>query len=182
MRTSTTTRPELIDIAVRTLVADPSASLAKVATAAGISRTTLHKHYATRDDLVVAVGIRSLTLVLDAIDAAQGGEGRQQLTDLAAAMVPLGAHLSLLWRTPLFDEVDEMNDRFQEIDRHIVTTMESLQASKVIRSDRPLYWCVQALYAYVYVAWEGVEAGKIARLDAPELVVDSLLGGLGQVR
>lgn len=83
-------------------MADPSASLAQVASAAGISRTTLNKHYATRDDLVVAVGRRSLTLVLEAIDAAQGaesGEGRQRLTDPAAAMVPLGAHLSLLWRT-----------------------------------------------------------------------------------
>ena len=48
----------LLDVAAAVLVSDPAASLAEVAEAAGIGRTTLHKHYATRDDLVRAVGSR----------------------------------------------------------------------------------------------------------------------------
>jgi hypothetical protein len=40
-------RPPLLDVAAEVLVADPAASLAEVAVAAGIGRTTLHKHYAT---------------------------------------------------------------------------------------------------------------------------------------
>ena len=48
--------PLLLDIAAEMLVDDPAASLAEVAKAAGIGRTTLHKHYATRDDLLHAVG------------------------------------------------------------------------------------------------------------------------------
>ena len=56
------TRPSLLDVAAEVLVADPAASLAEVAEAAGIGRTTLHKHYATRDDLLTAVGNRALDL------------------------------------------------------------------------------------------------------------------------
>ena len=52
----------LLDVAAAVLVADPAASLAEVAEAAGIGRTTLHKHYATRDDLVRAVGHRAIDL------------------------------------------------------------------------------------------------------------------------
>src|ERR1017187_9529305 len=55
-------RPPLLDVAAEVLVADPAASLAQVAEAAGIGRTTLHKHYATRDDLIHAVGHRVLGL------------------------------------------------------------------------------------------------------------------------
>ncbi len=47
----------LLDVAAGVLVADPAASLAEVAKAAGIGRTTLHKQYATRDDLLCAVGL-----------------------------------------------------------------------------------------------------------------------------
>src|ERR1700722_9666399 len=63
------TRPPLLDVAAEVLVADPAASLAEVAEAAGIGRTTLHKHYATRDDLLRAVGHRAIDLWEHAITA-----------------------------------------------------------------------------------------------------------------
>src|SRR5262249_21782471 len=52
----------LLDVVAEVLVADPAAALAEVAAAAGIGRTTLHKHYATRDDLVTAVAHRAIDL------------------------------------------------------------------------------------------------------------------------
>src|SRR5262245_3564813 len=92
----------LLDIAAEVLVADPSASLAEVAEAAGIGRTTLHKHYATRDDLMRAVGHRAIDLwtqaIDDVVDGADGG-----LRGLAEAMIPIGPQLAFLWRTPMFD-------------------------------------------------------------------------------
>src|SRR5689334_4175267 len=71
--------PALLDTAVSVLVADPAAALAEVAEAAGIGRTTLHKHYATRDDLLRAVGHRAIDryeqVVAAAVDddASDGG-------------------------------------------------------------------------------------------------------------
>src|SRR5262245_66641957 len=58
----------LLDVVAEVLVADPAASLAEVAAAAGIGRTTLHKHYATRDDLVTAVAHRAMDLWEQAVD------------------------------------------------------------------------------------------------------------------
>jgi hypothetical protein len=34
--------------------------------------------------------------------------------------------------------------------------------------------------ALVYVAWECVESGQLARLDAPDRVLDTLLTGVGR--
>src|SRR5258706_15288873 len=98
----------LLDAAVEVLVADPSASLAEVAEAAGIGRTTLHKHYATRDDLMRAVGHRALerweqvvTAAAERSDTDDGG-----LRALAEAMVPIGPHLAFLWRNPIFHHAE----------------------------------------------------------------------------
>ncbi len=175
----TATRPELVDVAVRVLVANPSAALGEVAAVAGISRTTLHKHYPTRDDLLIAAGRRGIDLVVAAIEEASDAEGEEQTTRLAAAMVPLGAHLSLLWRTPLFDESEELRTAFQQIDARLGAAVESARSAGVVRDQVPTFWGLQAFLAYVYVAWECVESGKIAPLDAPTLVVRSLLDGLG---
>src|SRR5690348_14875162 len=93
----------LLDVAVEVLVADPAASLAEVADAAGIGRTTLHKHYATREDLLRAVGHRAIDRweqVMAAADRAEDGDGG--LSALAEAMVPIGPHLAFLWRNPIF--------------------------------------------------------------------------------
>src|SRR5258706_16289366 len=95
----------LLDAAVEVLVADPSASLAEVAEAAGIGRTTLHKHYATRDDLVRAVGHRAIDLWEQAVSAVSGEDG---LRDLVAAMIPNGPQLAFLWRTPALDHDREI--------------------------------------------------------------------------
>src|SRR5579862_5787922 len=104
------TRPSLLDVAAEVLVADPAASLAEVAEAAGIGRTTLHKHYATRDDLVRAVGHRAIDLWEQAVSAVTGEDGG--LRELIAAMIPNGPQLAFLWRTPAFDHDDEISARW----------------------------------------------------------------------
>src|SRR5580692_5709407 len=118
-------RPSLLDVAAEVLVADPAASLAEVAEAAGIGRTTLHKHYATRDDLLLAVGYRAIDLWEHAIttvtdpdpgprpDAATRtpapgpAAAAAGLRALLAAMIPIGPQLAFLWRTPAFDHVPD---------------------------------------------------------------------------
>jgi AcrR family transcriptional regulator len=63
----------LLDVVAEVFVADPGVSLAAVAEAVGISRTTLHNHYATRDDLLSAVGNRVLDLWEEAVRRAKDG-------------------------------------------------------------------------------------------------------------
>jgi hypothetical protein len=59
----------LLDVVAEVLVLNPSASLAEVSVVAGIGRTTPHKHYPTRDELILAVGHRALDLWEEAVDS-----------------------------------------------------------------------------------------------------------------
>ena len=88
----------LLDAVAEVLVADPGASLAEVAEAVGISRTTLHNHYATREDLLRAVGNRVIDLWEQAIDKVEDGPdgGLRAITEL---LLPLCPQLAFLWRT-----------------------------------------------------------------------------------
>ena len=53
-------RDEILATAQRHLNLDPRASMAVLASAAGVGRATLHRHFASREDLLHELGTRSL--------------------------------------------------------------------------------------------------------------------------
>jgi AcrR family transcriptional regulator len=170
----------LLDVAVEVLVADPSASLAEVAETAGIGRTTLHKHYATRDDLMRAVGHRAIDLwehVIAVADRSEADDGG--LRALAEAMVPIGAHLAFLWRNPIFDRDEAIARRWRGVEPQALAVLKRAQARGVLRRNVPDFWLLQTFYSLVYVAAESVHSGHLAPRDAPAVVVDTLVRGLG---
>ena len=175
----------LLDAAVSHLVAQPRASLAQIAAAAGIGRTTLFKLFATRDQLEHAVAMRALSLCQAAISSAagQGVEGGQGgdggLRALVTALIPIGPQLNFIWRTPSLDVDEEVVSAYRRMDAALLGALASARQAGVLRADRPEWWLGQTLYALVYVAWESVQRGQLARLDAPDLVLDTLLGGAG---
>jgi len=174
------TRLSLLDVAAEVLVADPAASLAEVAEAAGIGRTTLHKHYATRDGLVCAVGHRAIDLWEQAVEGAGGSDDPDGgLRALTAAMIPIGPQLAFLWRTPVFDHVGELDARWHAVEERCQDALKRGQDRGVLTAGVPGWWLLQTFYSVVYVAAESVRAGKLASLDAPDLALGTFLRGLG---
>jgi AcrR family transcriptional regulator len=173
-------RAAVLDAAVEVLVADPSASLAEVAEAAGIGRTTLHKHYATRDDLLRAVGRRAIDRweqVIGTVAPSSRDDGG--LRALAEAMISVGPYLAFLWRNPLFDRSADIGHRAKSVEAHALAVLERAQKQGVMRADVPGYWLLHTFYSLVYVAAESIHDGDLAPRSAPDLVVSTFLRGLG---
>jgi len=170
----------LLDVVAEVLVAQPGASLAEVAAAAGISRTTLHKQYATRDDLVRAVGLRAIEIWEHAVDAvADGPPGtREGLRGLLAAMIDSGPQLAFLWRNPSLDEDEELTRRYIAVERRCLAVLDRARSRGAISKTVPDFWLLQTMFALVYTAAESVQAGKLAPLEAPDLALNTLLHGL----
>jgi len=121
-------RPPLLDVAAEVLVADPAASLAQVAEAAGIGRTTLHKHYATRDDLIHAVGHRVLGLWEQAVAEITGTDDPDGgLRAATEAMIPIGPQLAFLWRTPAFDHDQDIEARWRAVEDSTLAILKRAQ-------------------------------------------------------
>jgi AcrR family transcriptional regulator len=173
-------RPSLLDVAAEVLVADPAASLAEVAAAAGIGRTTLHKQYATRDDLLCAVGHRAIDLWEQAISQVTGTDDADGgLRATVAAMIPIGPQLAFLWRTPAFDHITELDERWKAAEAHSLAVLKRAQDRGVLSASVPDWWLLQTFYSIIYVAAESVGRGKLAPLDAPGLALGTFLHGVG---
>jgi AcrR family transcriptional regulator len=169
----------LLDVVAEVLVAQPGASLAEVAAAAGISRTTLHKQYATREDLVRAVGLRAIEIWEHAVDAVADGPGtREGLRKLLAAMIDSGPQLAFLWRNPSLDEDEELTRRYIAVERRCLAVLDRARSRGAISESVPDFWLLQTMFALVYTAAESVQAGKLAPLEAPDLALNTLLHGL----
>jgi AcrR family transcriptional regulator len=173
---------DLLDTAAQVLVMDPSAPLAVVAAAAGVGRTTLHKRYPTRDALLVAVAHRALDLCHDAVDSAVSGATGDRdggLRRLVGALVPVGPQLAYLFRQPSLEKHPELRARTVALDPGLLAVLTAASDAGVVRADLGQWWCLSTLYALVYIAWEGVAIGKLAPDDAPDLVLTTLVRGLG---
>lgn len=169
----------LLDVAAEVLVAQPGASLAEVAEAVGISRTTLHKHYATRDDLVLAVGVRATEIWEQAVDRVAGEPGTMAgLRVLLAAMIESAPQLAFLWRNPVLDDDHELTERYLAVQNRCLAVLERARHQGLIAASTPDWWMLQTMYALVYTAAEAVQTGKLAPLDAPDLALRTLLNGL----
>jgi len=173
-------RLSLLDVAAEVLVADPAASLAEVAEAAGIGRTTLHKHYATREDLLRAVGDRALELWEHAVGGMTGTEDPDGgLRAATAAMIPIGPQLAFLWRTPAFDHVTEIDARWCAVEAATLAILKRAQARRVVAAGIPDWWLLRTFFSLVYVAAESVQSGQLAPLDAPGFALGTFLHGIG---
>lgn len=172
----------LLDVVAEVLVADPSASLAEVAEAAGIGRTTLHKQYATRDDLIRAVGFRALDLWERAVDGVTDPHPHDALRSLAAAMIPIGPQLAFLWRTPAFDHDEQIKVRSHAVEDRVRTLLLHAQEKGILAAGAPSWWLQAAFHALVYVGAEAVDAGNLAPREAPDRVLSTFLHGIGARR
>lgn len=190
--TSTITRrdEQLLDAVITEVMRRPRATLAELAEAAGVGRTTLFKAYATRAALIEACGVRACTVVVSRLDrvdttAADGG-----LAELVEGLIPLGPQLDFLWRTPVLSflaaEEESADDLLGELARRYTAGLDAVihaaRDAGAIRSDLPDWWSVQLVQSVIYVAWEEVDGGRLAPRGAPELALRTLLEGIGGAR
>ena len=150
-----------------------------VAAAAGVSRTTLHSRYPSRQALLVALAHAAMSLVEQAYAGARLDDPSvpAALGRVVDALVPLGPRIEFLTRERSLDEVEEVNERYLALDRPLIELVERGQATGVLRGDVPAWWLVAALAALVYAAWEAIAEGRLAPRDASPLVLSTALDG-----
>ncbi|MEV0584630.1 TetR family transcriptional regulator [Nonomuraea sp. NPDC050310] len=177
------TRQSILDVATEVLIADPSASMADVAAAAGVGRTTLTKRYPTRQAMLVAVAHDAV----DRVEKAFGEAGLdvpdeqvlEALRRLVTAVIPLGPRIEFLARQPSLDLDEELAARIRAFDEPVEELIRKGQRGGIFRGEVPVWWAALTFHGLVYSAWEAITLGRLAPLDAPDLVVSTLLGGIG---
>jgi len=91
----------------------------------------------------------------------------------------VGPQLSFLWRTPSLQVDEDFCAAYAKVDAAIFDVLARAERAGALDPRQPDWWLRQTLVALVYVAWECVESGRLARLDAPNRVLETMLSGVG---
>ncbi len=162
------------------LSANPGASLAAVAEAAGVGRATLYRHFESREDLVRALAHESIREI-DASTAdlqARASSARHALELVFAAIVPLGERYHFLVMESWLGEDPELARDLERQNAELRELIEMAKREGTIAAEVPTTRVAVSFDALVYAAWTAVHEGSIARNDAGALAFRTLLDGV----
>lgn len=176
----------ILRAAAEVLVAAPQSTLAEVATALGMGRTSLHRMFPTRKELLTAIAHTALTEIAAIYKTAGIGVAvapelglESALRKLVTGLIPLGSSLMFLVRAPELADDENLARAVAELDRPLIAAIRQAQLEGELADGVPPWWAVETLFAVIYTAWEHISQGRLARLDAPELVLSTWLTGVG---
>ncbi|MFB9954012.1 TetR/AcrR family transcriptional regulator [Cellulomonas denverensis] len=175
-------RQAVLDAALDLFRTDPAATMTRIAAAAGVGRVTLHGHFPTRLDLVLAVAdqVRArATQALDEVDP--DGPAMQVLDRLVAATwsVLADAHAAIeaACRVLPADQVDAL---YQPVTERLATAVRRCAAGRVPAEDAQ--WLTVAVSALMYAAAGEVNASRAEPEEAARRLRGSVAAVLGGTR
>lgn len=165
------------------LTDSPGATLQEIAKAAGVSRATLYRFAATREQLLEALNQHALKVMSRIIDDAELEtrpplEALRQLIanhiaerEFCAFMISqFDPHIKRNCGATIPAECDVFEQR---LDRFF----QQGQAAGVFRMNMPARWLTDIFFGFVFVLCESEYRGRIARADMQVLFEDMFLNG-----
>jgi len=174
----------ILEAAERVLADGPAASVEQIAEAAGLTRTTVHRRFASRQAIIDALAVSAKRELADAIEEAHA--------DQAPPLVALHRVTANVLRTkgdwrftlgnPLAD-TSAANEIWAEINEGCLELLSRAQRDGLIDASTDLHWTRQVYYALLREAIAGPGArgdGEPDYVALATLVVDTLLNGAGR--
>lgn len=173
-------RERVLKEAAALLTRRASTPMDEIARAAGISRATLHRHFAGRDALIRALEEHGIAQFVQAMDAARLEEGgaAPALRRLVAEAEPVAAVLAFLFTENQLFEDGEINAGWAELDARIAALFRRGQEEGDFRIDLSAAWLTEAFYGLIGAGAYAVHEGRVARNDLTHSIAELLLGGI----
>ena len=154
----------ILDAAEALLHEGASASIAAVATRAGVSRVTVYAHFSTREAILEAVIQRAVARATAAFDTATSGAA----SAVEALELAIGASWEELSRQTAIAQAAAAQLSPEALRRthesgyaHVGRMFEAGVEAGEFRSDVPVEWLVSVYYALLHAAGDDVRAGRI---------------------
>jgi TetR/AcrR family transcriptional regulator, repressor for lfrA len=170
------TRQAIIDAAIGLLADNPACSLGDIAAAAQVGRTTLHRYFGERADLLAAVGAEGGERLVRAATLADldRGTGAEALLRLCREYFDLGSLLSLMFSGQGGGECWEAQD-----EQGLVRVIERGHRDGSIDPDLPADWVLSLLWSQLYAAWAYLgERRDVSRHQVLDLLTRTLSNAL----
>ena len=169
------TRRAILEAAVEVLTADPAASLADIAAAAGVGRTTVHRYFPERADLVTALSCTAMEQITEATDRARpaDGTGIEALERVCQEYFDLGRMLTLVFNDPQQYGSPEW-ETCSPADKALLDAVERGHEDGSIDSRLTPLWVQNLLWSLLYSAWQYVQDAQVSRHHALDMCLYSV--------
>lgn len=172
-------REAVIDAAIRLFAVQEDASVQEIADASGMARTTVYRHFPTRDDLFAAMFERSLEYSRERTSSAlsHSRPAEENLRALAVTMIEFGLEFRFLLSNaaagkPLLKEGRESPES------PVRAYLEGARARGEVRADFPVHWMMSIGQSLMIVALEDLVTGRMNEGEAKDLLGETLVGAL----
>jgi TetR/AcrR family transcriptional regulator, mexCD-oprJ operon repressor len=158
----------------------PNATQDEIAVAVGVSRATLHRHFAGKPALMEALDTLAMDQMRDALKTARLTEdsATEALRRLVTACRPVSPYLALLYSQSQEIDMDQSLQGWAEIDNEISALFQRGQQAGEFRHDLTAAWLTEALYSLVAGAAWALRVGRVAGRDFDRMIIELLLHGV----
>ena len=174
------TRKAILEAAVAMLATNPQASHTEIAAAAAVGRTTLHRYFPERTDLVAGI----VEVCVEQLNQAAGrarlaeGTGISALHRLCHEYFALGDLLSVVFSEPqLSDESSWQEDA--GVGCSLADTVRRGHSDGTIDSEMAPDWVEGVLWALLYNGWSQQAKAGTPKLTVLRMILRSLDGAVG---
>lgn len=165
--TARRTRRVIVDATIETLALNPAATLAEIAEAGDLSRSTLHRYFTDRDDLLTAIDAECRVRFAAAASAARLDDGGalDSLDRLAQEYLELGPVLGLVFVDNAPVDPDSWDDS-QDRDQGLIAMIERGQQPGTgpdIDPELSPDWVITTFWVLLFGAWLSLKSGMSRR-------------------
>ena len=173
-------REQLLRAAADFLGRRPNATQDEIAAAVGVSRATLHRHFAGRAALLEALDELAVAQMHQALKTArlQEDSATEALRRLVTACRPVSPYLALLYSQTQELDPDQSLAGWSDIDAEITALFQRGQQAGEFRPDLTAAWLTEAFYSLVAGAAWAIRIGRVAGRDFTHMITDLLLHGV----
>jgi AcrR family transcriptional regulator len=175
------TRRAILEAAVSVFAHNRSATLADVAAAADVGRSTLHRYFPDRDELINSVVADSYTAIERSVVEAhiEQGSPLDAMRRLVATLVELGDRLLFLFGDPrLAEEYSSREPDKPPIVQPVIQLIERGQRDGVFDSEVGAQWIQYVLWSLVYTGCEMSGHGMMSRHEVTSTVIRTFERGV----
>lgn len=178
-----TSREAILEAAFQLFNKHPRASLADIATYAGVGRATLHRHFKSRETLMVTLAQTAndelRIAVEEAIVSAKSHSDVLRLSLMA--IIPLANRQWFLANEPVWQDPAILQD-WEADRRELHNSIEAAKSEGVFDKNIPTPWIAETYDNLIYTAWTMVREGHTTNNQAADLAWQTLTRGLGTTK
>ncbi|WP_077609765.1 TetR/AcrR family transcriptional regulator [Clostridium sp. Marseille-P2415] len=170
---------EILESATELLSLKPTATLQEIADYANIGIATLHRHFASREALLDELAINAIELVEHSLKEITfpGHDIKKSLEELFNRLIPLGDKIYFLAYAASVDENQAIAEREDRIKQPHTNAIDIWKEQGLLNNAISTKWMVTVIYNLLFVTWQEIHSGNIAKNDAADLLVTTVLNG-----